>query len=317
MVARIFLISVLLITFVSAQDIDAYLGKMRAESFLENPCVGERFARNTRGCSWFFVCDLDTNEVESQNRCPPDMYFNEEDQLCDNRENVECDIPSPPTVCPEENGVFIISHPQSCSKFTVCFDQFENDRICPAGTHFSYYDGDCVDPFLADCSIDYNTCRESSESGIPTFVADLRDCSSFYVCVGGTSVLLRCAPGTHFAPEDNWCAPEPEVNCEPEIPIDRPEIPEKISIDCEGRSGLQIPHPDNCQFFFFCAGNRSYLQICGEGLNFDTVTSRCQTIATALCINATEPTEGPTEVTTEVTTETITEPPRGARGTVD
>lgn len=71
-----------------------------------------------------------------------------------------------------------------------------------------------MDPFLADCSIDYNTCRESSETGIPTFVADPRDCRSFYVCVGGTSVLLRCAPDTHFDPEFSWCVPEALADCE-------------------------------------------------------------------------------------------------------
>lgn len=105
MIAKIFLISVLLVTFVSAQD-------------TVNPCTGKRFVRNTRGCSWFFVCDLETGLVESQNRCEPNMYFNEADQVCDLRENVECDIPSPPTECPTENGIFIISHPHTCSKFT-------------------------------------------------------------------------------------------------------------------------------------------------------------------------------------------------------
>jgi len=284
MIAKTLLISALLVTFVSAQDIDTFLGKIREERLADNPCTGKPFARNTRGCSWFFVCNVDTGEVESQNRCPQDMYFDEEEQVCDYRENVQCDIPSPTTECPTENGIFVISHPHSCSKYTGCFDTFENDRICPPGLHFSYYDGDCVDPFLADCSIDYNTCHESSKTGIPIFVADPRDCRSFYVCVGGTSVLLRCAPQTHFDPEENWCVPEEQADCTPEIPVDRPEIPEKISIDCGGRSGLLLPHPDSCQFFFFCAGDRSYLQICGDGLNFDVLTSRCQTTENAVCV---------------------------------
>lgn len=125
MIGRIFLISVFLVTFVSAQDIDKLLAKIGANRYSENPCTGERFAKNTRGCSWFFVCD-DDNQVIQQNRCPENFYFSVERQLCDRRENVECDIPKGPTECPDENGITVIPHPYSCSKYTgscLCYQR--------------------------------------------------------------------------------------------------------------------------------------------------------------------------------------------------
>lgn len=96
----------------------------------------------------------------------------------------------------------------------VCFDGIQNDRECTAGEHFSYYDGKCVAPFLADCSLDAFLCRESQEIGAPVLVPNSRDCGSYYVCVGKTAVPLRCAPQQHFLPEKNWCVPEDESYCE-------------------------------------------------------------------------------------------------------
>lgn len=98
-------------------------------------------------------------------------------------------------------------------KILVCFDGIQNDRDCPLGTHFSYYDNACVDPFLADCSLDYHMCQESVLTGLPVFIANSRDCRSYYVCVGENSVPLRCAPGQHFVPELNWCDSPEEANC--------------------------------------------------------------------------------------------------------
>lgn len=116
MTGKVFLISILtLITFVSAQDI-------RQDRFKENPCTGERFARNSRGCSWYFICNLETNEVDKEDRCPDNLYFDETQQMCDYPDYVTCDIPAPPTHCLDFPDVHMISHPNSCSMYTgLCY----------------------------------------------------------------------------------------------------------------------------------------------------------------------------------------------------
>jgi len=76
-----------------------------------------------------------------------------------------------------------------------------------------------------------------------------------------------------------------------------PDIPEQVFIDCEGQTGVALPHPDSCEFFFFCVDNRSFLQVCGIGLVFDILSGQCQTPQNGLCILdvPTVPTEEPTE----------------------
>lgn len=66
----------------------------------------------------------------------------------------------------------------------------------------------------------------------------------------------------------------------------------------------KVPHPESCEFFFFCAGDRSYLQVCGENLIFDIESRKCQ--ATGKC--SLDITEKP-ETEAPVTEETVTEEP--------
>jgi Chitin binding Peritrophin-A domain len=95
---------------------------------------------------------------------------------------------------------------------TVCFDGIQNDRSCSVGKHFSFFENSCVDPFLADCNLDYLLCKDSISSGIPVFVANPRDCNSYFVCVGEQAVALNCAKDYHFVPSKG-CEPIEQANC--------------------------------------------------------------------------------------------------------
>lgn len=74
------------------------------------------YARNPRGCSWFFVCN--PGQAAIANRCPAPYLYNHEKQQCDFADNVDCVDESPLTVCPER-GIARIAHPDACSKF-IC-----------------------------------------------------------------------------------------------------------------------------------------------------------------------------------------------------
>lgn len=312
---------VLALTFVcsvSAQNFEAMLREIRARhqenSFADGMCEGlgfdtPAFLANTRGCSWFHVC---VNGVHTgQNRCPEGFHFNYGSQACALIGSFECTISNPDVEarCPDSRGLSIVPHPYSCSKFIICFDGIENDRDCEPGLHYSPYDERCVTPFLADCNIEAQVCRESEETGVATLIQNSRDCASFFVCIGSRSAELKCAPDTHFNPDFGWCDNSEEYDCEPSVPDDQPRIPDKIEIDCDGLSGVAIAHPDSCEFYFFCADDRSYLNVCGEGLAFDAETGRCQLQENSRCWREANPTEPPTDPPTDPPTEEPTEEP--------
>jgi Chitin binding Peritrophin-A domain len=98
-------------------------------------------------------------------------------------------------------------------QFAVCWNGLQNDRDCPPGLHYSYFDNDCVDPFLADCNLDYHLCEESRRTGLPTFHKNSRDCESYFLCVDSKAISLNCEPGFHFDERKNWCSDPETVQC--------------------------------------------------------------------------------------------------------
>jgi Chitin binding Peritrophin-A domain len=90
---------------------------------IENPCAGiagPYFVTNYRGCAWYTVCF--NNQVAREDRCPEGLRFNYSSQICDFRDNVECDLDDRwnQLNCPvgQDQGIAIIPHPYVCSKYT-------------------------------------------------------------------------------------------------------------------------------------------------------------------------------------------------------
>jgi hypothetical protein len=76
MIGKLICLSLLLANFAGAQNVEEFLAKIKAErGFEENPCAGRagaHFARNTRGCSWYFACG-GSNSVLREDRCGPGL----------------------------------------------------------------------------------------------------------------------------------------------------------------------------------------------------------------------------------------------------
>lgn len=76
---------------------------------------GNHFAANERGCSWYWRCNIGREAEED--RCPEPYYFNYERQICDWKENVECEEQVYSSECPS-SGITLRPHPNVCSKYT-------------------------------------------------------------------------------------------------------------------------------------------------------------------------------------------------------
>lgn len=123
MIGKLFLISIALVSFTTAFDIENFRnvlsGIKNKQRLQSSQCIGPRFAVNTRGCSWFWVCDED-NVVIRQDRCPDGLHFNVVDQNCDYKDRANCQLVDQdvPKTCPLGAGIHIIPHPLTCSKYT-------------------------------------------------------------------------------------------------------------------------------------------------------------------------------------------------------
>lgn len=125
MVGKTAVIFLLALAYARAQSFEEILRSIQAKkSFEGNPCSGRtgvHFARNYRGCSWYFACGS-ANNVIREDRCHDGLIFNYEEQKCDYVENVKCSIDDEneaPQVCPPgSRGIYVIPHPYSCTKYT-------------------------------------------------------------------------------------------------------------------------------------------------------------------------------------------------------
>lgn len=196
------------------------------------------FAPNPRGCAWYNRCNVGTPAEEG--RCPDPFYFNFESQVCDWRENVDCTEDNDyPTTCPS-SGIAIIPHVNVCSKYTgrfksswilssyhflwiVCIDGQQEDRSCAPGLHFSYYDGKCVEPYLADCTKDREFCIARNGGTVFTGwfrTINQRSCSEYYVCtnneVAGVigAAVMRCASDLYVNPNTFQCQNSNDAGCD-------------------------------------------------------------------------------------------------------
>ncbi|KAG5666794.1 hypothetical protein PVAND_014804 [Polypedilum vanderplanki] len=232
------------------------------------------YARNRRGCAWFFTCNPGLPGIEG--RCPNPFVFNHQQQICDYKENVDCVDADPITECPEK-GFALISHPDACSKFVVCLDGKQQDRDCSPGLHFSSLEGKCVDPFFAQCTIDEAFCAANKQFEVNGRIPSTRNCNSYYMCNEKGVVPHNCGPNLHFNAENGYCDTIDNANCDVSTNLpDLEGIPENFDNLCIDKvDGSSNSFPDSCDFWYLCANGKAYINRCGTDAIFDINELRC------------------------------------------
>lgn len=122
MILKVIIFGIFLVSCASAQDLEKLLKQaVTHRGYEDNPCTGRNdahWAKNNRGCSWFYTCGANNVLIE-QNRCEEGRHFSFEYQACGFKGEVPCNIPDIPAECPSNNfGILVVPHQYSCSKYT-------------------------------------------------------------------------------------------------------------------------------------------------------------------------------------------------------
>lgn len=185
--------------------------------------------------------------------------------------------------CPEEKGVQLFPHEESCSKYIMCFGGLALERSCAPDLHWSAKGEYCTTKAQAECDIENSLCPEVDDPNNIIFIPSQADCERYYLCHNGEKKPLQCAPDFHFNPNGNFCDFPENANCEVE-PTPEPETePGEIEIDCPDTGVFWVPHPKSCNYYFMCWDGQSVLRNCAPGLYFDSLNNRCDSPANALC----------------------------------
>ena len=181
----------------------------------------------------------------------------------------------------------MIQHQFECSNFFQCDG---NDTVatllmrCPFGRVFSgHYPKICQDSSEAKCTrqitptslrIASNSalypCPKDSASDYVYLLPISDDCSMFYRCYQGQSIVQRCPENMYFDPVFEVCDFTAHHDCKRTCQ----DIPEpKCPPGNDKPTYLQ--HPKDCGAFYQCNWGTPILQHCSADLHFNPETNTC------------------------------------------
>lgn len=118
------------------------------------------------------------------------------------------------------------SHPSTCTKYVICFYGNYIIMPCAPGFHFSPHLKKCMEPEKAKCDISYACPKEDDELN-PVFLADPKDCSSYFVCYKGDPIPKSCSENLWWDVDNNWCTYADRVTCDSRVP-NNPNSPDEV-----------------------------------------------------------------------------------------
>lgn len=253
---------------------------------------------------WFVIAiGLGTTAVHSQ-ECPtiPDV----KSSFCD----------SLPSGC--------YKYPYDCHAYVSCNDSCADLEYCPGEKLFN---GDlriCDTPEAVECTpLPYPT-SPTTESPLedPCFGKDNQtllpsddDCSEFILCVNGKSEIYRCPGDLLFNPNLGICDFDDDVWCDNNRTTpgweESTASTEEIFTKCVGQSmGTSFPITSNCQQYYYCLGNNSYVTLpCPANNWYNPISGNCgPDISPEACREVlTTPMPTTSLATTVATTSTVAE----------
>jgi Chitin binding Peritrophin-A domain len=236
MVLKIVLLSLALSPLIFSFEIMDFLSTGNYESvvprgvFRRDPCANQgarQFEPNPRGCSWFWECK-DENQTlltsPREGKCPFGLYFQAYPLACvyPDEMNITCfyddeNAEIAQRDCVEWDPMQLLPHQFMCNKFRVCWEDMTIIKDCPSGYEFSYFDNECVEPFLADCRAVDNYCTNITRRGVrsrrdPYSCIDYHFCNE---CDGHYSLVdLKCGDGHYYDDTRDHCTVGDQTVCD-------------------------------------------------------------------------------------------------------
>lgn len=242
-------------------DIDE-MCRLRADEGLE-------FLSYPDDCNSFITCD----NPAYIGSCGEGNYFDEANQVCDDKENVQCgsemattttttteepttttttstEAPTTTTTTTTEAPTTTTEAPITNSPPTSSTTTTEKIPVTDSTFVTTTSGSTTVASFpLTTTEIPSpDKCPEEHGNGV--FIPSKTSCMDYYFCFENIPMLMHCANNLHFNPAKGKCDFKENVQCSAERPI------------CNKKVDEFFPHETLCNFFYFCSGGYLSLQQC-------------------------------------------------------
>lgn len=287
-------------------------------TFAQDPwCEGveDRGRFRAETCWSFYEC---IGGVRSRHECDTGLYFNEVTEECDDPANVECESDTPTEITPTMPNTLVrcddvddfdyIPHPDSCSEYFQCFDNYPYLLNCPRGLYFSPERNTCVEEYCRSTGIPSPPPPPPPQNitceGVPNFgfIPSMELCTEYYQCIDNTPFRLACPRGLYFDVRTRTCTYTTIAECAL-YPPPTPQPP-PVDASCIGRENFVfIPSPVSCPEYYQCIDDVAYRMQCPRGLYFSPDQLRCMYPNEANCVIRVPPTAPPPVTLTPPTTD--------------
>lgn len=102
------------------------------------------FVRSTKSCGHYYVCA--NQAVVAEEKCPDRYLFNEEKQLCDHKNFVNCNS------CVQYARPYY-ADPENCGKYFLCVNGHRRTYNCPFGQLFDHISNRCQAEQQVNCKV--------------------------------------------------------------------------------------------------------------------------------------------------------------------
>ncbi|KAG8196654.1 hypothetical protein JTE90_006564 [Oedothorax gibbosus] len=192
----------------------------------------------------------------------------------------EFNIPEPEVAPGPDPGIDQFPHETTCHYYylVVSEDDISVNR-CPDGELFDYIDHKCASKEDARCwsrhfgKMKHHHIKLKSRGHFRCPYAwgkypDVKNCTSYYVCLNGKVKHKHCAPFEHFDKVSRKCIAKIEGVCADETDIGDPHY------KCP-RSWGSFSFPDNCSKYYECLEKRPSLRTCPNDTLFHERKETC------------------------------------------
>ncbi|XP_059216740.1 protein obstructor-E [Stomoxys calcitrans] len=222
-------------------------------------------------CSAFIYCDGDESVLDD---CGNGFFFNGEE--CDYEENVQCALdeidneggngeeePEEPEGEPEETPDEQTSKatPAPSTAATLPAEQPATGEIVD------------VPPIVRD------SCPFSDDPNQIVLITNSNSCSDYYVCYHGNAIGMHCMDHLHFNTATGKCDFPENAKCKLAN-----QAPSEFN-KCLPHMSEFFPHPNKCNYFYYCIKGYQTLQQCPFYYGWDIERRTCVHMSQAKCYN--------------------------------
>lgn len=187
------------------------------------------------------------------------------------------------TICDGVPEGRFLNNPLNCPAFFQCVNGRAHAGECPGGTWFNYKAQICDAPWHVACDSEHSeviqleciteqryviSCRGRDDLHT---IQHPRNCSEFYLCIGGEAVLRQCAPGLEFNTEFQQCMLKEDANC---VFSECPPFNYPLTF---------LRSTSSCNEFSICFYGEPVPHNCADGLHWDQEHEWCTVPEEANC----------------------------------